>query len=248
MRLLRVSTFLVIVGMFILSLYALIEVSFYASEVNIKQEEPNVPIVEIPSINLTKEVNNKSVFYGVYHEPMSFKPGNGTVILFGHRTMYGSPFYKLDKLKKGDKVYLNWPGIGLAEYTVNRSFIVPASYQISIFQGDKLFLITCHPIGSMSERLIVECDLVKIRPFQKNLKVENPKKYYALIIIGAFFGGGLLVTRIYPVREERRFILMATVALTLFLLFGYFFPTPPEFIAEKLEELNNIMGFCGGYL
>ncbi|MDI9623661.1 MAG: sortase [Methanothermobacter sp.] len=244
----RVSTVLVIVGMFILSLYALIEVSFYASEINIKQKEPNVPILEIPSINLTKEVNNKSVFYGVYHEPRSFKPGNGTVILFGHRTMYGSPFFKLDKLKKGDKVYLNWPGIGMAEYTVNKSFTVPASYLISIYQGDKLFLITCHPIGSMSERLIVECDLVKISPFQKNLKVENPKNYYALLIIGAFFGGGLIVTRIYPVKEDRKFIFMATAALTLFLFFGYLFPTPPEFIAEKLGELNNIMGFWVGYL
>ncbi|BAW31758.1 MAG TPA: sortase [Methanothermobacter sp.] len=244
----RISTILVIIGMFILSLYALIEVSFYASEVNIEQKEPNVPIVEIPSINLTKEINNKSVFYGVYHEPRSFKPGNGTVILFGHRTMYGSPFFKLDKLKKGDKVYLNWPGIGKAEYIVNRSFTVPASYQISIYQGEKLFLITCHPIGSMSERLIVECDLVKIYPFQENLKVENPKRYYALLIIVAFLGGGLLITRIYPVEEDRKFILIATVALTIFLLFGYLFPTPPEFISGKLEELSNIMGFYGGYL
>ncbi len=159
--------------------------------------------------------------------------------------MYGSPFLNLDKLKRGDKVYLNWPGIGKAEYVVNRSFTVPASYQISIYQGDKLFLITCHPIGSMSERLIVECDLVKVHPFQKNLKVENPKKYYALLIIGAFFVGGILITRIYPVVEDRKFIFIATLALTLFLFFGYFFPTPPEFISEKLEELNNILGFWG---
>ncbi|WP_455241133.1 class E sortase [Methanothermobacter tenebrarum] len=244
----RISTILVITGMFILSLYALIEVSFYASEIEIEQKEPNAPIVEIPGINLTKEINNKSVFYGVYHEPQSFKPGNGTVILFGHRTMYGSPFFNLDKLKKGDKVYLNWPGIGKAEYVVNRSFTVPASYRISIYQGDKLFLITCHPIGSMSERLIVECDLVKVHPFQKNLKVENPKKYYALIIIGAFFMGGILITRLYPVVEDRKFILIATLALTLFLFFGYCFPTPPEFISEKLGELNKIMGFCEGCL
>ncbi len=44
----RISTVLVIVGMFILSLYALIEVSFYASEVTIKQEEPNVPLLRFP--------------------------------------------------------------------------------------------------------------------------------------------------------------------------------------------------------
>lgn len=61
--------------MFILSLYALIEVSFYASEVNIKQEEPNVPIVEIPSINLTKEVNNKSVFMGFIMSRCLLSPG-----------------------------------------------------------------------------------------------------------------------------------------------------------------------------
>lgn len=238
----RLATFLIITGMFIVSLYALLEVSFYSSQVIVQNPDIRAPVIEIPSINLQETINNRSVFYGVYHEPLSYAPGNRTVILFGHRTLYGSPFLNLDKLKPGDEVNLNWPGVGLATYSVNRSFIVPASYQISVNQGAKLFLITCHPLGSTRERLIVECKLEGIKPYQRNLKVENPKRYYALLIILGFIGGGLLITRLYPVYEDRRLLLGAVISLTLFLLLGYIFPIPPEFISEKLIEFNSIFG------
>ncbi|MEJ8542340.1 sortase [Methanothermobacter wolfeii] len=238
----RLSTALVITGMFIISLYALIEVSFYSSQITVHQRDVDSPVVEIPSLNLTENINNRSVFYGVYHEPRSYTPGNRTVILFGHRTLYGSPFLKLDRLRAGDEVYLNWPGIGLAEYRVNRSFIVPESYQMSVKQGARLFLITCHPPGSTRERLIVECKLVRITPYQKSLKVENPRRYYALLIITGFLIGGLFITRIYPVSEDKRILLAAVIGLTLFLILGYIFPVPPEFISDKLSEINSMMG------
>jgi len=238
----RASTLLIITGMFIVSLYALIEVSFYSSQVTVHRPDVRAPVIEIPSINLTETINNRSVFYGVYHEPMSYPPGNRTVILFGHRTLYGSPFLHLDKLRAGDSVYLNWPGVGFAEYRVNRSFIVPASYQMPVNQGAKLFLITCHPLGSTRERLIVECHLEGIRPYQRNVRVDNPKSYYSIPIILGFLSAGLLVTRFYPVEEDRRFLLAAVIGLTVFLVLGYLFPIPPEFISDKLMEFNNILG------
>jgi LPXTG-site transpeptidase (sortase) family protein len=238
----KLSTILIITGMFIISLYCLIEVSYYASQINVENNITKTGIVSIPSLDINQKINNKSVSYGVYHEPESFKPGKGTVIIFGHRTLYGSPFLKLDKLKKGDTVFLDWPGIGKVEYIVNRSFVVPASYRISVKQGKKLFLITCHPLGSTKERLIVEAQFKKIYPFQKILTYDNPQSYYALIIILGFLIGGLSATYLYPVDEDKILLLIATIGLSLFLTLGYLFPIPPEFISTQLSNINNIFG------
>lgn len=238
----KLSTILIITGMFIISLYCLIEVSYYASQINVENNITKTSIVSIPSLDINQKINNKSVSYGVYHEPESYKPGKGTVIIFGHRTLYGSPFLKLDKLKKGDTVFLDWPGIGKAEYIVNKSFVVPASYRISVKQGKKLFLITCHPLGSTKERLIVETQFNKIYPFQKILTYDNPQSYYALIIILGFLIGGLSATYLYPVDEDKILLLIATIGLSLFLTLGYLFPIPPEFISTQLSNINNIFG------
>lgn len=238
----KLSTILIITGMFIISLYCLIEVSYYASQINVENNITKTSIVSIPSLDINQKINNKSVSYGVYHEPESYKPGKGTVIIFGHRTLYGSPFLKLDKLKKGDTVFLDWPGIGKAEYIVNKSFVVPASYRISVKQGKKLFLITCHPLGSTKERLIVETQFKKIYPFQKILTYDNPQSYYALIIILGFLIGGLSATYLYPVDEDKILLLIATLGLSLFLTLGYLFPIPPEFISTQLSNINNIFG------
>ncbi|MDP1553250.1 MAG: sortase [Methanobacteriaceae archaeon] len=238
----KLSTILIITGMFIISLYCLIEVSYYASQINVENNITKTSIVSIPSLDINQKINNKSVSYGVYHEPESYKPGKGTVIIFGHRTLYGSPFLKLDKLKKGDTVFLDWAGIGKVEYIVNRSFVVPASYRISVKQGKKLFLITCHPLGSTKDRLIVEAQFKKIYPFQKILTYDNPQSYYALIIILGFLIGGLSATYLYPVDDDKIWLLIATIGLSLFLTLGYLFPIPPEFISTQLSNINNIFG------
>ena len=101
----------------------------------------------IPKIGVNESINNKSIDYGVYYEPLSALPGEGTVILFGHRTLHGSPFLNLNQLQSGDNVYLEWPGRGNVEYTVSNSTIVDASYQIPLYEGNTLFLITCYPIS-----------------------------------------------------------------------------------------------------
>lgn len=236
----RLSTFFILAGIVIISFYFLIDVSFYASQIEI-ENNTTTPVVVIPSIDVVQKINNKSVAYGVYHEPYSKEPANGTVILFGHRTLYGSPFLKLDQLQKGNLVFLDWPEIGRVEYVVNKSFIVPASYRISVDQGEKLFLITCHPLGSTKERLIVETDLVRILPLKK-ITQENPQNYYALIMILGFLIGGLILTYFYPVQEDKKIVLFMVIGLTLFLFLGYLFPIPADFISNKLSDINNLLG------
>ncbi|ADP77863.1 sortase family protein [Methanothermus fervidus DSM 2088] len=227
----KLSTVMIIVGVFIIFLYALIEVSYYASKITI--ENKYTATLEIPAINLKEEINNKSLSYGVYYDPRSSIPGSGTTVLFGHRTLYGSPFMNLDKLKKGDVVYVNWPKVGKIEYKVDKSFVVPADYEIPLRQGNKLLLVTCYPFGSTSKRLIVECKIVKILPLEK-IKVENPNKNYSLAIIVLFFLFCMLIYKIYPYREDKLILLVVFLSLTLILIFAYINPVPPEFISDKL--------------
>ena len=105
----------------IISFYALVEVNYYSSTQTINQKPEDIPYILIPKIGVDEAINNKSVDYGIYHEPQSAKPASGTVVLFGHRTLHGSPFLKLDQLKQGDNVTLEWPGIGYVEYKIINS-------------------------------------------------------------------------------------------------------------------------------
>ena len=104
----KISTFLIIAGMIIISFYALVEVNYYSATQTINQKPGETPYVIIPKIGVDQTINNKSVDYGIYHEPQSAKPGSGTVVLFGHRTLHGSPFLKLDQLQAGDNITLEW--------------------------------------------------------------------------------------------------------------------------------------------
>lgn len=241
----KISTGLIILGMFIFALYGIIEVSYYSSQVTVENNITGVQILTIDKLNLTQSVNNKSVSYGIYYEPQSSTPDNGTVIIFGHRTLYGSPFVDLDKLEKGDKVYLDWNGVGYAKYTVKKSFIVPASYYFDVKKSKKLFLVTCHPKGSTKQRLVVQCDLKSIDSFKKISHYDNPNKELSWVIILLFLGVGFLLTRFYPIEEDKIYLLAFTLGFTIFLLLGYFFPTPPDFISSQLisidDTINNFL-------
>jgi sortase A len=89
-------------------------------------------------------------------------PGeNGRVIVSGHRTTYGGPFYNLNELTIGDEIITDtdW---GTFTYEVTESEIVrPDSLAIAI-QKDRaeIVLTTCNPRFSASQRLIVYARLV----------------------------------------------------------------------------------------
>jgi LPXTG-site transpeptidase (sortase) family protein len=183
----KLTTVFIITGMIIISLYSLVEVSYYAAtETGVDENPSKVPYLEISSIGIDQSINNKSIDYGIYHEPESAQPGLGTVVLFGHRTFHGSPFINLDKLKSGNKITLQWPGIGNVEYTVVKSYVVPASYRLSVDQGKTLFLITCYPLGSTKERLVIQANQTHIYHFKSasnaNTAATNQIPYSLLLI------------------------------------------------------------------
>ena len=77
------------------------------------------------------------------------------------------PFLNLDKLQPGDNLTVEWPGIGNVEYEVVNSTIVPASYRLSIEQGNALFLVTCYPLVSSKERLMIMAEQVNTYPLYR---------------------------------------------------------------------------------
>lgn len=240
----RFSTAMILVGMLIISLYLLIEVGYYSYSTNADSNTQDTPYLKIPKIGVNQSINNQSVDHGIYFEPQSFKPTNGTTILFGHRTLHGSPFLKLDQLKPGDKIYVEWPGIGNVTYSMVNSTIVDASYQMPVEQGNNLFLITCYPLGSNAQRLIIQAEYETIMPInQPSGSVENPQISMGIMLICALFVGGMILGRVYPVAEDRIWIFIATLVLTLLLVFAYFYPVPTDALESWLSQLNHMLEF-----
>ena len=90
-------------------------------------------------------------------------PGEkGRVIVSGHRTTYGAPFWDLDKLTRGDvvRVETQW---GDFVYRVTEKQIVEADFVGIVIPGDdaELVLTTCNPKFSAAQRLVVYTEMVK---------------------------------------------------------------------------------------
>ena len=239
----KISTIFVVLGLLIISLYCIVEVNYYASAQEVTHNISDTPYLKISEIGVDQPINNKSINYGVYHEPASSKPGQGTVVLFGHRTLHGSPFLRLNELKAGDNITLEWPGIGNVEYTVINSTIVPASYRLSVEQGNVLFLITCYPLGSSAQRMIIEAKQGKIYPIQKTETKPPDNPGYAFLIMAGFFAVGTILSYLYPVKEDKVLIFAATAIFTLLLVVGYFYQPLPDAVASGLSWMNSLAGF-----
>ena len=91
-------------------------------------------------------------------------PGEpGTVAIAGHRTTFGAPFRKIDKLRKGDTIRLQMP-YGRFVYRVERNRIVdPDQTEVKRRVGyDRLILTACHPLYSAAQRIVTFARLVRM--------------------------------------------------------------------------------------
>lgn len=234
----KIATVVVIIALVVVGMYTLLEVTYFSSKIAIERDISS-PVVLIPGIGVNEKINNVSISQGVYHEKFSYDPTKGEVILFGHRTSYGSPFLRLNELKSGDVVTLQWEGIGEVNYTIKNSKIVPASYLLPVNNStQRLYLITCDPPGFTTNRLIVEADMTNVSSLNKTILKENPQEYYALYISIGFLAIGLLLAFFYPIKEDRLFILISVLVISIILFYAYFFPFSPEIIGSKIEWLN----------
>ena len=96
----------------------------------------------------------------------SAMPGQGELVyIAGHRTTYGAPFSRIDRLRKGDKVFLELP-YGTFEYSITGSRIV-RSDELSVLRSrgrEQLVLQACHPRFFASHRYLAYAEPVAFAP------------------------------------------------------------------------------------
>jgi sortase A len=110
--------------------------------------------------------DTSSLRLGPGHYPGTPLPGaRGTVAIAGHRTTYGAPFRRLDKLARGDRIELQMP-YGTFTYAVDRRRIVPptATWVTRRVRHDQLILSACHPLYSAAKRIVVFARLARAKP------------------------------------------------------------------------------------
>lgn len=232
-----ITTIIVIICLLILGLYAMGEVNYFSSKVA-AERNVEAPTILIPSIGVNEKINEESLSQGVMHEPSSYSPTYGDVLIFGHRTLQGSPFLRLNELSNGDTFVLEWPGIGEVKYTVVDTKVVPAEYNLNAIEGgNSAYLITCDPIGSAENRLIIQGELTEVNPINTQILQDNPQESNAWIISAIFLVGGLIFSFIYP-KEQRAYILATVLIISAILLFCCISPIPSELIYDKIIFLN----------
>ena len=213
------------------------EVNYFSSKVAVERNI-EAPAIVIPSIGVNEKINTESLNQGVLSDPGQNIPTQDPIVLYGHRTLQGSPFLRLNELSNGDALLLEWPGIGEITYTVVDTYIVPATYSAENFVGsDSLYLITCDPIGSTANRLIIHGQFEDQGDINNEILQSNPQESNALLITGAFLIIGLIFSFFYP-KENRIYILATVLIVTAILFYFYLNPIPSELIYDKIIFLN----------
>jgi len=140
--------------------------------------------IQIPKIDvdspLLEGIRLSTLDFGPGHWPGTAMPGElGNTVFAGYRTSHNADFRRLDELVAGDEIIFdldNSDGIptasvapedlysGVYVYQVTSVFRVPPSGMWIVTQNyrHEATLFACHPPGSVSERIVVQADLVSI--------------------------------------------------------------------------------------
>ncbi|WP_295723592.1 class E sortase [uncultured Methanobrevibacter sp.] len=239
------KTTIIIIALLVIGLYAATETTYYANKITVENNIVS-PVIIIEKIGVNEKINNNSPDQGVYYDNKhSFTPTKGDILIFGHRTLLGSPFLRLNQLKNGDIITLEWPNIGELNYTVYNSKVVPADYKLNTQNNSQtLSLITCHPIGSTSQRLIYEANLTKQGPINNSILKENPQKNNGLYILFGFLIFGIVIGLIQE-KSERKYVLVTVIIIWIFLLYCYLEPGLVKQFISQIEFLNQIFTLGG---
>jgi sortase A len=93
-------------------------------------------------------------------------PGEGELVyIAGHRTTYGAPFSRIDRLRKGDRVTVELP-YGSFVYEITGHRIVPSD-ELSVLRSrgrEELVLQACHPRFFASHRYLAYARPVSVTP------------------------------------------------------------------------------------
>lgn len=154
-----------------------IEITPYENRIVIPKIGKNIPLVDIVNQEVEwggEELENifmKELENGVIRYPGSAKPGkNGNTFVFGHSSNfpwikgdYNDVFALLDHVDNGDEIIIYYNQKKF-KYKINRKDVVtPGDVSVLKWREDKkeLSLMTCWPIGTTLNRLIVTGELVE---------------------------------------------------------------------------------------
>jgi sortase A len=124
--------------------------------------------LEIPRLDLEVVVVNgtdaEELRKGPGRHVETAMPGEGELVyIAGHRTTYGAPFSRIDKLARGDEIHLDLPYASI-EYQVTGHRIVD-QYEVSVLRSrgrEELVLQACHPRFFASHRYLVYAKPVRV--------------------------------------------------------------------------------------
>ncbi len=112
--------------------------------------------------NFVEGVTRDDLKTGAGHIPETALPvQQGNAVIAGHRTTYGAPFLRLDRVQVGDLITVE-TATGTHVYQVVDTFVVEPTetWVTDQWDGAWLTLTTCEPILSANQRLIVVATLV----------------------------------------------------------------------------------------
>lgn len=119
------------------------------------------------SVNILQGTSQQTLLYGAGHVTGSARIGaKGNVVIAGHRVTYVMhPFRHLDKMEPGDTVILK-DDLHTYIYQTLETFIIDGAETWVMEKVEDvpycLTLITCHPVGSAKQRLILRAALVTV--------------------------------------------------------------------------------------
>lgn len=126
-------------------------------------------VLKVPSLDLTVDViagvTNADLARGVGLFDQGQLPGvsNQNVSIAGHRDIYGAEFYEIDKMTKGDLLYLIYDDKEYV-YEYEKTEIIKADDWSFVYCSDysKISLMSCDPIGTTLNRIIVVGRLIQV--------------------------------------------------------------------------------------
>jgi len=120
------------------------------------------------SASLDPDADHALLRNGPVHYGLTPLPGAGEPFaVSGHRTTYGAPFYELDRLKRGDRIFLDTPYARFRYEVAKTTVVLPDDVGVLRDRGYGLVLTTCTPPYSASHRLIVWAVLERATPLKK---------------------------------------------------------------------------------
>ena len=119
--------------------------------------------VEMPLFNSD---NESDLLKGGWIYPDTSTPDAGSnTVVFGHRYRFFPPasntFFHLDKMKSGDEFIVIWNGEAYTYKVLYSKIIEPTDFSVlDSSLNNRLTLITCAPLYSNAQRLVVVSELI----------------------------------------------------------------------------------------